>query len=380
MGFVPPRDASTGSLLEVTGLRTEVRQHRSWATAVNGVSFRISAGETLGLVGESGSGKSLTGMSVLRLLQAGTRMVGGSVRLRGQELTSLDERGMRAVRGNDIAVVFQNPMTSLNPTMTIGRQVAGPVRIHRRCSWRTARERAAEVLGLVGMPRPAERLDDYPHQLSGGMRQRALLAIALACDPGLLIADEPTTALDVTIQAQVLELLDSLRASLDMGVLLITHDMGVIAGRTDRVMVMYAGRIVESGSTESVFASPRHPYTEALLGAIPKLEQDRAQPLYTVGGQPPELAARPAGCGFAPRCRYVSQRCVTEAPPLANGPDGHAYACSPAPAPRARIDHGNDREASRAAAGVGGRRGAPGPAGHRGRAQGVSRDGWPAAA
>ncbi len=283
----------------------------------------------------------MTGMSVMRLLPPGGRIAGGAIRLLGRDLVAASPAEMRKVRGEEVAMVFQDPMTSLNPTMTVGNQVAEPYRLHRKASRADARNRAAEVLDLVGMPRPAERLDDYPHQLSGGMRQRAMIAMALVCDPQLLIADEPTTALDVTIQDQILELLDDLKGRLGMGMLLITHDMGVIAGRADRVLVMYAGRIVEAASTAKLFAEPRHPYTEALLASIPRLNQDRDSQLFSIPGLPPDLADPPSGCRFAPRCGYVSQRCREEDPALGGGDPAHPFACfhprplgaAPAPTP-----------------------------------------------
>ncbi len=277
-------------LLRVQDLRTDVRRRKDAVHPVDGVSFTVHRGETVGLVGESGCGKTMTAMSIMKMLPPGGRIVSGAVELSGQDLVPLDAAQMRRVRGRQVATVFQDPMTSLNPTMTIGDQIAGPVRIHLGHSRAAARQRAEEVLGLVGVPRPAERLDAFPHQLSGGLRQRVMIAMALSCEPKLLIADEPTTALDVTIQAQILHLLDDLKARLDMGMLLVTHDMGVIAGRADRVLVMYAGRIVEAAPTEVLFARPRHPYTEALLGAIPRMTQDRGQDLYSIPGLPPDLS------------------------------------------------------------------------------------------
>ncbi|MBO0713908.1 MAG: ABC transporter ATP-binding protein, partial [Acidimicrobiales bacterium] len=259
------------SLLEVTDLHTRIRQRRAVIQAVDGVSFSVGAGETVGLVGESGCGKTMTGLSIMGLLPHGGRVEAGSIRLEGRELVGAGEAAMRQVRGNEVAMVFQDPMTSLNPTMTIGNQIAESVRVHREVSRQVARDRAVEVLGLVGMPRPEQRLDSYPHHLSGGMRQRVLIAMALSCEPKLLIADEPTTALDVTIQAQILALLDDLKARLGMGMLLITHDLGVIAGRADRVLVMYAGKIVEEAPTDELFGRMRHRYTEALLESIPEV-------------------------------------------------------------------------------------------------------------
>ena len=314
-------------LLEIEGLRTEIRRRKDRVHPVDGVSLTVSQGETVGLVGESGCGKTMTAMSVMRLLPPGGYIAAGAIRLHGTDLVPLDPAQMRDVRGKDIAMVFQDPMTSLNPTMTIGKQISGPVRQHLGFSKAAAMQRAEEVLGLVGMPRPAERLDDDPHQLSGGLRQRVMIAMALACEPKLLIADEPTTALDVTIQAQILELLDELKSRLNMGMLLVTHDMGVIAGRADRVLVMYAGRIAEAADTDALFAGPRHPYTEALLSSVPKLDQDRNQGLYSIPGRPPDLSDLPLGCRFAARCRYAEEDCRVQDPVL-GGPDpAHRYAC-----------------------------------------------------
>ncbi|MHB8505425.1 MAG: ABC transporter ATP-binding protein, partial [Acidimicrobiales bacterium] len=315
------------SLLEVDGLTTHIKLRSGNVRAVDGVSFRVDAGETVGLVGESGCGKSMTGNSVMQLLPPGGRIVAGSVRLDGTDLVGLPESAMQRVRGNEIGMVFQDPMTSLNPTMTIGRQIAEAVELHRDVTRAAARARAAEVLGLVGMPRPAERLDDYPHQLSGGLRQRVMIAMALACEPRILIADEPTTALDVTIQAQILDLLDSLKEQLGMAVVLITHDMGVIAGRTDRTLVMYAGRIVEEAETQALFDRTRHPYTEALLSSIPTLEMSREALLYSIPGLPPDLIRPPGGCRFAPRCRYAADRCRAEDPVIGGEDPFHPYAC-----------------------------------------------------
>ncbi len=318
---------SATPVLEVTDLSTHISLTRSVVQAVGNVDLRIDAGETLGLVGESGCGKSMTGLSVLGLLPNGGHIVGGSIKLGGRELVGLRQRDLRALRGNDVAMIFQDSQSSLNPTMAVGKQIAEPVRLHRGASAREARDRAVEVLELVGMPQPRERLDDFPHQLSGGLRQRVMIAIALACEPKVLIADEPTTALDVTIQAQILALLDDLEQRLGMATLLVTHDMGVVAGRTDRINVMYAGRIVESASTEQIFTAMRHPYTQALLGSIPGLEQDRTKALYTIPGLPPELAPPPPGCRFAPRCPYATDQCREHEPPLAGQDPSHLFAC-----------------------------------------------------
>jgi peptide/nickel transport system ATP-binding protein len=315
------------NLLDVENLRTHMRMRHSTVEAVDGISLTIRQGETVGLVGESGCGKSITGLSIMRLLPPGGRIVSGTIKLGGREITALGEAEMRRVRGNDVAMVFQDPMTSLDPTMTIGDQIAEPVRAHRGASKKEALERAAEVLALVGMPKPRERLKAFPHQLSGGLRQRVMIAMALACEPKLIIADEPTTALDVTIQAQILSLLDDLKERLGMGMLLITHDMGVIAGRASRVMVMYAGRIVETAEVQDLFTGMRHPYTEALLESIPDVKTDKKGVLYSIPGLPPDLSNPPAGCRFSPRCRYAQDRCQTEDPGLDGDDPAHSYAC-----------------------------------------------------
>jgi peptide/nickel transport system ATP-binding protein len=307
-------------VLEVDDLRTEFHLRTVNVRAVDGVSFAVRSGECLGLVGESGCGKTTIGLSVMKLLPNVGHISDGQVRLNGRDLVALPEPEMRKVRGNDIGMIFQDPMTSLNPTWTIGRQIAEPVRLHQGASKKEALDRAVEVLGLVGMPRPEERLQQYPHQLSGGLRQRVMIAMALSCQPKLLIADEPTTALDVTIQAQILDLIDELRQRLDMAVLLITHDMGVIASRTDRVMVMYAGKIIEGASTPDLFQTMRHPYSEALFESIPRLNQDRRERLYSIPGLPPDLGRHLVGCRFLPRCRYGTEECAQHEPLLAAGP------------------------------------------------------------
>ena len=315
------------SLLEITDLRTQIATGDGLVRPVDGVTLSVEEGQCLGLVGESGSGKTMTGMSVMRLLPPGGSIAGGSVRFGGTELTSLDDAAMRQLRGNDIALISQDPMTSLNPTRTIGSQLREAYKIHTGASRSAANSRATDVLGLVGMPRPAERLGDYPHQLSGGMRQRAMIAMGLLCEPRLLIADEPTTALDVSIQAQILTLLDELRDRLSMSILLITHDMGVIAGHTDAVAVMYGGRIVERAQTGALFRDRRHRYTEALFESMPTMDLDSTAALATIPGTPPKLIGLPAMCRFAPRCRFAESDCQEADPPLVEVAPGHAHAC-----------------------------------------------------
>jgi peptide/nickel transport system ATP-binding protein len=314
-------------LLSIEDLRTEIRLRSATVHALDGVSLNVDAGECLGIVGESGSGKTMTALSIMQLLPPGGHIVGGKIALDGQEISLLSDDGMRHVRGNEVGMIFQDPMTSLNPTMTVGDQIAETVLLHRGADAKTARARAIEVLGLVGMPRPAERVSNYPHQLSGGMRQRVMIAMALACEPKLLIADEPTTALDVTIQKQILELIDDLRHRLGMAVILVTHDLGVIAGRADRAVVMYAGKVVETTTTARLFANPRHPYTEALFGALPEKAADQTERLYSIPGMPPDLTQPPPGCRFAARCRYVQDSCRQTEPKLEGDTWDHVFRC-----------------------------------------------------
>jgi oligopeptide/dipeptide ABC transporter ATP-binding protein len=313
-------------VLEIEDLSTHIKLSRSVVQAVDNIDLHIEAGETLGIVGESGCGKSMTGLSIMALLPPGGSIVNGSIKLAGRELVGLRDEELRRIRGNDVAMVFQDPLTSLDPTKTIGYQVAEPVRLHRGVSKSAALERAAEVLALVGLPKPKERLGDYPHQLSGGLRQRVMIAMALACEPKLLIADEPTTALDVTIQAQILTLLRDLKDRLGMAMLLITHDMGVIAGHADRVNVMYAGRVAETADAVELFESMHHPYTQALLASIPTLGQDSRTALHAIPGLPPDLSHPPAGCRFAARCTRADDKCRAEEPML-TGPTDHLFAC-----------------------------------------------------
>ena len=314
-------------VLQIRDLSTHIQLTKSVVQAVGNIDLTIEPGEALGLVGESGCGKSMTGLSIMGLLPQGGSIVGGSIKLDGRELVGLSDAELRTIRGNDIAMIFQDPLTSLDPTKTIGYQVAEPVRLHKGASKAAAKERAIEVLGLVGLPRPAERLADYPHQLSGGLRQRVMIAMALSCEPKLLIADEPTTALDVTIQAQILALLHDLKDRLGMAMLLITHDMGVIAGHADRVQVMYAGRMVETAETRDLFRHMHHPYTRALLASIPRLTSSRGQRLLSIPGLPPDLAPPPPGCRFAPRCGQATDKCRSEEPSLAGETPEHLFSC-----------------------------------------------------
>jgi peptide/nickel transport system ATP-binding protein len=322
-------------LLEIRDLVTEFRTDRGTVRAVDGVSFAIGRGQTVGVVGESGCGKSVTALSVMRLVaDPPGRIAGGSIRYDGTELLGLSEPAMRALRGNRIGMIFQEPMTSLNPVFTVGDQIAEAIRLHQGASRAQARTKAIEMLTKVGIPAPSERVDDYPHQLSGGMRQRVMIAIALSCNPGLLIADEPTTALDVTIQAQILELLRALQAASGMSILLITHDLGVVAEVCDEVVVMYAGRVVEQATTEALFAAPRHHYTAGLLRSIPSYTAvglDRADAprtrLAEIPGMVPPLHALPPGCTFADRCPAAIDRCRTEAPALVELAPRHRVRC-----------------------------------------------------
>src|ERR1019366_5281890 len=304
------------SVLEVHNLRTEFRMRHSSVVAVDDISFSVGQGGCVGIVGESGCGKSTTGLSIMRLLPNNGHLIGGTITLLGRDLATLDEKEMRQVRGDEVAMIPQDPMTSLNPTMTIGKQIAEGLRLHRDVTKAQARQRGLEGLTLVEMPRPAERLDQYPHELSGGLRQRVMIAMAQVCEPKLLIADEPTTALDVTIQAQILDLIDDLRQRLHMAVILITHDMGVIAGRTDRVVVMYAGKIVEEATTSVLFGRMRPPYAEALLASVPKLDQRPGDRLLSIPGLPPDLSKTHTNCRFHPRCQYATDQCREQDPQL----------------------------------------------------------------
>ena len=316
------------SLLQVKDLQTYFTTRDGVVKAVDGVTFDVEEGETVGLVGESGCGKSVSALSILRLVtDPPGRVVGGSVDFEGRDLLTLNEAEMRGVRGNRIAMVFQEPMTSLNPVLTIGRQLTEGLELHLRMGKSEARSRAAELLQTVGIPNADQQLKSYPHQFSGGMRQRVMIAMALSCNPKLLIADEPTTALDVTIQAQILELLQKLSTEIGTSVLIITHNLGVIARYANRVNVMYAGKIVESGMTRDLFTNPQHPYTKGLLKSVQRLDQDRTQKLSIIDGTPPDLINMPQGCAFQPRCTFAVPECSVAAPALTDRGNGHMAAC-----------------------------------------------------
>ena len=314
-------------LLSVEDLRVEFWTQRGTVYAVNGVSFEVARGETLGVVGESGCGKSVTALAVLGILPRAARVPGGHARFEGRDLLGLPDKQLRRVRGREIAMIFQDPMTSLNPVLTIGRQIREALEAHLGMTRDAAKARAVELLDQVGIPSARSRVSDYPHQFSGGMRQRAMIAMALACEPKLLIADEPTTALDVTIQAQILDLLRALVVDRDTALILITHDLGVVAGMCERVHVMYAGMVVEAGSAEQVFDSPRHPYTLGLLQSVPRLDTPRGRRLHPIEGAPRDMLRPPAACPFAPRCAYEVALSRREVPPLVEMAPGHRVAC-----------------------------------------------------
>ncbi|MES2784992.1 MAG: ABC transporter ATP-binding protein [Pseudomonadota bacterium] len=316
-------------LLEVRNLRTVFQTQAGLLKAVDDVTFGVDKGQTLGIVGESGSGKSVTSLSLMGLVpKPGGHVAGGEILFHGEDLLKVSDKAMRKIRGNRIAMIFQEPMTSLNPVLTIGRQLTESLRLHMKMSPAQARTRAAELLALVGIPNPDRRLDDYPHRFSGGMRQRVMIAMALACDPELLIADEPTTALDVTIQAQILELIGKIKRELGTAVIMITHDLGVIAGVADRVVVMYAGKIVEEAATRELFANARMPYTIGLLRSLPRLDERAGRKLTPIRGAPPDVMRLPPGCPFMPRCDYAQAGiCDRTAPPLREVSPDHRAAC-----------------------------------------------------
>jgi oligopeptide transport system ATP-binding protein len=315
-------------LLDVKNLKTQFFTQDGVVRAVDDVTFHINPGETLGVVGESGSGKSITAMSIMRLIPTPPgRIVNGSVNFEGDDVLAMSDEEMRSVRGNKIAMIFQDPMTSLNPVLNINRQIGETLELHLGMSKSQSRQRAIELLQMVGIPNAERRVDQYPHQFSGGMRQRVMIAMALSCNPKLLIADEPTTALDVTIQAQILDLMRSLQVEHNTALMLITHDLGVVAGMTDRIQVMYAGHIVETAETEELFANPRHPYTVGLLNSIPRLDAADKTKLDPIRGMPPDLIDLPDMCPFLPRCDYAREKCEQQNPPLLEVNADHRSAC-----------------------------------------------------
>jgi oligopeptide transport system ATP-binding protein len=317
-----------GALLQVRDLTTRFRTDGGMVTAVDSVSFDVAAGETVAIVGESGSGKSVTALSILRLIPSPPgRIERGEVVFDGTDLLKLDDAGIRAIRGDKIAMIFQEPMSSLNPSLTIGLQVGEPINLHRKASWPVAYQKARALLERVRIPDAANRIGAWPHQFSGGMRQRAMIAMALACEPRLIIADEPTTALDVTVQAQILDLLKNQAVGAGSALILITHDLGVVARYADRVVVMYGGRIVETAPARTLYKTPRHPYTRGLMASIPRLDGDTGRRLVPIDGQPPDLARLPPGCAFAPRCPSAMARCEAERPALVPAGDRHFKAC-----------------------------------------------------
>jgi oligopeptide transport system ATP-binding protein len=315
-------------LLEVKDLKTYFYTNEGVVKAVDGLSYHVNKGECVGIVGESACGKSVSAMSLLRLIPYPPGViVGGQILFKGEDLLQVSEERMRDIRGNKIAMVFQEPTTSLNPVLTVGRQISESLELHRGLDREAARAESVRLLRLVGIPDPERRVRDYPHQFSGGMQQRIMIAMALSCDPELLIADEPTTSLDVTVQAQLLEIIANLRSQFGAAVIIITHNLGVVARYVDRVNVMYAGSLVETGPTETIYAEPKHPYTLGLLASVPRLDSPRRQSLRVIKGLPPNMARLPKGCPFAPRCDYVMDRCREEKPPLEQVGDNHFRAC-----------------------------------------------------
>lgn len=314
-------------LLEIKDERLSFFTPAGEVKALNGVSFSMEEGEVLGIVGESGSGKSVTAYSIMGLTAYPGKLIGGTIRFNGHQIDQMSEKEMRKIRGNEVSIIFQDPMTSLNPVYTIGDQITEVIRLHTGKSKKEAYDRARELLELVGINEPAKRLRQYPHELSGGMRQRVMIAIALACEPKLLIADEPTTALDVTIQAQILELMQELRQKLGMSIIMITHDLGVVASMCERIAVMYAGHIVEYGTADEIFYDPRHEYTKGLIKSIPKLNVEQTERLVPIEGQPVDLLNPPAGCPFAPRCANCMKVCLREMPPKTELSDTHYSHC-----------------------------------------------------
>jgi oligopeptide transport system ATP-binding protein len=317
-----------GTLLEIKGLKTYFFTADGIVKAVDDISYDLNAGEILGLVGESGCGKSVSALSIMRLIpNPPGRIVGGQVAFENEDLLKIDDEEIRRVRGNRIGMIFQEPMTSLNPVLTIGRQITEPLELHLKMSKKDAWTRAGELLQTVGIPMAASRLGDYPHQFSGGMRQRVMIAMAMGCNPKLLIADEPTTALDVTIQAQILELIKKVNTEFGNAVIIITHNLGVVARYADRVNIMYAGKIIERGTATQIYKDPHHPYTMGLMASVPRLDEPRKEKLFSIEGMPPDLIDLPPGCPFRPRCAYAIKRCEEELPPLLPVGDGHRSAC-----------------------------------------------------
>ena len=314
-------------LLAISDLSVTFATDRGQVQALDSVSLSLNAGETLAVVGESGSGKSVTALSILGLLGDSGRVSDGSIEFDGEDLTRVSGQRLREIRGNQIAFIFQEPMSSLNPVLTIGTQVAEPIWLHHRKSWSEAFEQAGELLQRVAIPDAVKRLEDYPHQFSGGMRQRVMIAMALACQPKLIIADEPTTALDVTVQAQILSLLKNLTKEANSSLILITHDLGVVARYADNVAVMYGGRVIETASARELYKNPQHPYTEGLMASIPKLDGDPGSRLYTIEGQPPDLSNLPSGCSFNPRCPHAQDKCIMTKPTLSEVAPNHLRAC-----------------------------------------------------
>jgi len=315
------------ALLEIKDLKTRFFTQDGVVDAVNGISYELEEGDALGIVGESGCGKSVSVLSIMRLIpEPPGKIVGGEVLFEGRDILKMDPNDVREVRGNKIAMVFQDPMTSLNPVLTVGRQIDEALELHMGMDKHQARQRTVELLEMVGIPEAASRTDDYPHQFSGGMRQRVMIAMGLSCNPRILIADEPTTALDVTIQAQIVELVKRLKEDIGMAIIWITHDLGVVAGLAEKLIVMYAGYIVEQASVKDVYGDPRHPYTIGLLGSLPRLDEVRER-LFSMRGMPPDLIDPQPGCPFAPRCDYVVDRCWEETPPLESVTIGHEIAC-----------------------------------------------------
>lgn len=315
-------------LLQVKNLHTSFFTHVGEVKAIRGIDFHLDKGEAIGIVGESGSGKSVTSLSVMRLLVYPGKVVEGEIVFKGQHLEKMTEKEMQHIRGNEISMIFQDPMTSLNPVFTIGNQIKEAIRTHQKLSGKELEKKAIEMLDMVGIPSPEKRLKQYPHEFSGGMRQRAMIAMALSCEPSLLIADEPTTALDVTIQAQILQLMKHLKDHLSSSIILITHDLGVVADVCSRILVMYGGLIMEEGTTREIFYHPQHPYTLGLLKSIPKLaDKENKERLIPIEGTPPDLLKPPVGCPFAPRCQYAMSVCMERQPPLASLSETHRSAC-----------------------------------------------------